>query len=173
MQFALAAALAGCGGAGAARPGHESSAEPRGELDAPSPGSTTPVPPTTPSAEPPELSLQASAEGASVRWALQNRSRDRVRVAGRVRVEREQGGAFAPVDAQLSLRDDCEHPAPACRELVPGAELQPPAWPGTTGDSQCGCEGCAPAAPGRYRLVVEGCRGEYRLDGAPFALGAQ
>ena len=69
-----------------------------------------------------------------------------------VRIERENDGAWEAVDAEFSLRPDCEEPSSACLTLAAGAELVPPGIGDDSG--QCG----APALePGNYRFVVQSC----------------
>lgn len=166
----LAWMLAGCGacgGAGESRPSSAAPAAASEEHTATPPAEAKPAPPKVP---PPALAVQTHLDDdAHVQWSLQNRDRDRVRVAAAVRLEREAGQGFEPF-AELSLRDDCEKSPPTCRELVAGAELQPPPWLATGGAAQCTCEGCPPAPPGRYRMVLAGCDGEYELPTAPFEL---
>lgn len=89
-------------------------------------------------------------------------------------VQRRDGDSWTDVHgiAELSLRDDCHHDAPGCVHLVPGAELLPPSWLGTTGDAQCVCTRCATAPAGTYRFVAKTCDGSRYYPGVPFALAA-
>src|SRR5262249_54240648 len=98
-----------------------------------------------------------------------------VALAPRVFVEQRDGTDWHDVHgiAELSLRPDCEHPAPDCVNLVPGAELLPPSWLGTTGDAQCVCTRWAPVPAGTYRFVLRTCDGTKRYLGEPFELSAR
>lgn len=117
--------------------------------------------------EPPpiELGVEASESFGVIVRALGD-----ARLAGKMMVELEKDGQWGEVQTEVSLRYDCHREAPQCVALVQGAELRPPPWSGELGRSQCACEGCEAAKPGRYRFVVEGCEGG-RVESEEFVLG--
>lgn len=114
--------------------------------------------------------LGAPIDG-QVAISVTNASDSQVELGKALVVERAQGRNWATVDGQgeLTLRSDCQTPAPDCLTLVPGATLEPPAWLGTSGDAQCLCERCVAVPPGRYRFVIRTCAG-VRIEGEPFEL---
>jgi hypothetical protein len=122
-------------------------------------------------AVPPAVVLTAEVGDAAVAPVLQNHDAAPAKLAGVLRVEREEAGAFTPLaSAELSLRTACGTPAPECIELVPGAELRPPPWQAPGGRTQCDGGTAAKAPAGRYRFVAEVCAGGARIAGAPFEL---
>jgi hypothetical protein len=156
----------GCDGCSSKPDGEDpapSAASPSNEGDD-SPGDPGPVP---------EISVgarRAGPEGPG-EWTpvIQNRGADLARLAKQVTVEREENGEWRGI-ATLSLRWSCEQaPEEGCVSLVPGAELQPPAWLGRGGEAQCACPDCEPMPSGRYRFVVRTCQGTHALPGEAFS----
>lgn len=131
-------------------------------------------PAQTPAGPPPVLRLtgEPAADG-SVALVVQSRGSESAKLAPTVIVERAREGSWQVVsDPALTLRFDCGSAPAECLELVPGAELRPPSWLGTSEASepaQCACDGCASAPAGRYRFVVESCAG-HRVEGEPFTV---
>jgi hypothetical protein len=124
-----------------------------------------PVEPRPPAGPAPTLAVRAvRGRSGHVSIAIENRGTDVARL-GALEVVRDGETA-----ATLALRDDCEHDAPECRELLPGGALHPPPWLGTIGDAQCACDRCADAEPGSYAIVVTTCDGAHRLSSPPFAV---
>lgn len=137
-------------------------------------GAAEPRTPAPDPGPPPVLALRGTpSRGArGVEIVVENRGEDLARVAPSLALERRgEGGRFEPVrSVQLALRAGCDTPPPECLELAPGAALHPPAWLGTEGDAQCGCERCTPAEPGTYRFVARSCGGTHVVPGEPFEL---
>ena len=171
MLLALA-----CGGA--ETPANDS--PPRGAAESATPTSSpagaetaeqSEAPPPVDPAPAPTLEVLVEAEGEAATLRVRNRGEAVARVRTALKVEAREGEGWAPVEASLALRDDCEAAPPACRDLAPGAELEPPAW--ASGDAQCGCEGCVPLE-GELRVVVESCEPEghlpHRVASAPVRL---
>lgn len=167
--------LAGCGGvgSGAAKPA-AGCGPPAVEAAAASATDThvTHAPTSGPSRASASLVSLAGdvREDGAVDLVLQVRDTAPARFAAEVAVERAAGATFAPFAADaMSLRFACDAPPAACLELVPGAELRPPAWLATTGRAQCNEHGPDRAPPGRYRFVARTCDGA-RIEGEAFEL---
>jgi hypothetical protein len=174
----LLALLPGCGD-GCSEP-HEPTLErttpgaPEGEGNARGPAdpATPALTETNVAGEGGGVALRGEPDGRLVAIRLANTGTRPIELAAAISVEQEAGGRWTALAdlGSVTLRSSCESIAPRCTTLAPGAELFPPAWLGTTGDSQCACEHCAPVSPGRYRFVVRGCDDERRVEGEPFTL---
>jgi hypothetical protein len=127
-----------------------------------------PAPGATPTALNVELRAEPSAAGFAP--VLLQRDGTPSQLAGALSLERRDAADhWQPVAGiDLSLRLDCATPVAPCLELVPGAELHPPAWPARLGAAQCGCPKCAPAPAGAYRFVVHACSGSARSESPAF-----
>jgi len=130
-----------------------------------------PEQPAVPEDAPLQLRARAEVDSGQVALVLEV-LRGRARLASTLGVEREVDGHFVAVTgiAGLTLRSDCQTPAPECVALVAGAELRPPPWLGTLGDAQCICTRCGPAQAGTYRFVVSSCDGRQRAETERFTL---
>jgi hypothetical protein len=185
LSLFLALAFASCGGGASSPTPVPSTAPPAEPTPDPDPDPAVPPPsaaptadPTpspTPTGEPPEVTFTVTpSHRGAFAMSLTNRGAGAVGLGRSVIVEREHGGAYEAVSAAgLSLRPDCEHDAPDCVTLGPGAELLPPDWNGMAGDAQCVCTRCAPVEAGTYRLVVRTCDGGHRVESAPFVVEAR
>ena len=170
----VAACGGGCNKTPPPAPERTTPGAPEGEgraRDPSDPGTPT-VTETTTAGEGGGVALHGDPGSGQIALRLANTGAARVALAAAVEVEQERDGQWAGVPGvgTITLRPSCEAQAPACTTLAPGAELFPPAWLGTTGDSQCACDRCAPVAHGRYRFVVHSCDGARRIAGEPFTL---
>ena len=118
------------------------------------------------------ISGQPDAHEGSVVIRVENRGAESAELAGALGLQRQQGDAWQDVEVQLDLRFSCDDAAPECVTLAPGAAYIPPPWLGVSGDAQCACEECGPAADGEYRFVVRSCNGAHTLEGEPFTFSA-
>ena len=161
-----------------------------GACGSPPPQETTPAPaadpPVAAEAEPTEapgvtavapgaiatvsLTGTPASVGQNVAISVTNRGASTVELRSALAVEVLENGAFVPSRSALSLRYDCAHEASACVTLAPGAELVPPEWLGTWGDTQCVCTRCGPVDPGTYRFVATTCDGASRVEGTAFTI---
>ena len=171
---ALALVTVACGRGGDARQGRErtSSADTAG-ADPSDPASPA-LPPETHAGEGGGLALHGdpSRPGRAVGLRVANTGSTTLSIDSALAIERASGERFAPLEGmgRVTLRGSCESVAPRCVTLAPGAEIFPPDWLGTTGDSQCACEECAPVPAGRYRFVARSCDGRKTYAGEPFAI---
>jgi len=163
----------GCSGASEEADPPESRASQRTEASG---GESTPGPvESEPPADPgpaPELRVTADVDAyaghATARIANLG---DETELSGALGLQRRRGEAWSDVDGvALDLRFACDEEPPECVTLAPGAVFIPPAWLGTGGDAQCGCEECSPAEEGTYRFVVRSCNGAHTVAGEPFEL---
>ncbi len=162
----------GGGGAPAPQPRRPS---PRTALPDPPPVAAQPTPPDPDPAPAagtaPDVRVIGTPSERLVAISVTNASDAPVQLAKAVVVEMAHGARWSVVSgvAEITLRSDCQTPAPACITLVQGSTLEPPAWLGTVGDAQCICTRCGPAPSGRYRFVIRTCAGA-RIEGEPFEL---
>ncbi|HHH28107.1 MAG TPA: hypothetical protein ENK57_07150 [Polyangiaceae bacterium] len=128
------------------------------------------------------------AHDRSVVIRIENRGTDAAELDAELTLQRASGEGWVDVHAQLALRYSCEDEVPECVTLAPGGAYLPPPWLGTTAPgtavpgtavpgaaapgaaAQCECEGCPPAPPGTYRLVVRSCNGAHTATGAEFTI---
>ena len=176
-RLAILVTLLACGGAGssASKPagGGPPAVEAASTASREPNGASAPsalVPGTSTSVAPRVVVTAEVLESGGVDLVLQNHDAAPVRLAADVAVERVGSGVPVVLAANaLSLRFSCDAPPVACLELVPGAELRPPAWLATSGRAQCNERGAERAPRGSYRFVARTCDGA-RLEGAPFEL---
>lgn len=109
--------------------------------------------PMDPSPVPAVDLLSVEDEGISLR--VRAVGADAVELRRGVRIEAQNGDAWAAVDAEYQLRADCEDITGECLSLAAGAELSPPSIHMSAG--QCGG---SELAPGTYRFVVQSCAPE-------------
>jgi hypothetical protein len=172
----FAALLASCGGS------TSSSGDPRATstervVTASDRGSTEGSPESEPTptetGPAPTLGLRGTPDAdGSIAITIENRGTELARIAPQLVLERAgSGGAFRAVEGgSPTLRTDCEHDAPACVELAPGAALHPPAL---RGDAQCESAPSGAIAAGTYRLVARSCGGAHRVEGDRFEIVAR
>ena len=105
---------------------------------------------------------------------VESRGDEPAELSSSVALQRRDGDGWVDVDGgELHLRFACDEEIPDCLTLAPGAVLLPPAWNGTTGTTQCECDGRCPDAPaGTYRFVVRSCSRAHAVEGEPFSLPA-
>jgi hypothetical protein len=84
-----------------------------------------------------------------------------MRLAFAARIELQQSGKWEPTHHDLLLFGSCPDPSPpsdGCITLEAHATLNPVAWTGWFGCTQChDCDKNVPAAVGTYRFVVTTC----------------
>ena len=146
--------LSACGGNDAPRP------EMAAPQKAPEPQAAAAVPAPAAAAEAaPKLSLQVVRDKTGVGLRVINADTRSVSLAPEVTLEALRGSSAQAVAKQtLTLQLSCK--STGCVTLVPGAEIDGPAFLERIAAERCGALLVPPAA-GRYRLRVQTCSGAH------------